>query len=83
MQKLKRILTTILWIIVAIFSYEAVRQFCAPDIEILPVADRQRIFYKLGYLERVDGRCGPKTHFAQRLYEHDWEAVKEWKARQE
>jgi len=51
---------------------------------ILPVADRQRIFYKLGYLEYedIDGICGPKTHFAQRLYEHDWEAVKEWKARQ-
>ncbi len=51
--------------------------------KVMPVADRQRIFYKLGYLEYddINGVCGPKTHFAQRLYEHDFEAVKIWKAR--
>ena len=51
---------------------------------IMPVADRQRIFYKLGYLpyEGIDGRCGPKTHFAEKLYHRDFKAVKIWKARQ-
>lgn len=51
---------------------------------IMPVADRQRVFYKPGYLEYdgIDGVCGPKTHFAQRLYEHEWKAVKIWKERE-
>ncbi|KKN39454.1 hypothetical protein LCGC14_0743240 [marine sediment metagenome] len=57
----------------------------AHTCKVMPVADRQRVFYKLGYLDYddIDGVCGPKTHFAQRLYEHDWEAVKRWKAEQE
>lgn len=55
-------------------------KFFAP---IKPVSDRQRIFYKLGYLpyEWIDGKCGSRTHTAEKLYHRDWKTAKVWKAK--
>ncbi len=85
-EKRKRIAFTIICTISALLiALISALPMYLHECEVMPVADRQRVFYKLGYLEYngIDGVCGPKTHFAQRLYEHDWESVKEWKAGQE
>lgn len=58
--------------------------YCLWTRPILPTATRQRRLCEYGYLEYdgIDGICGPKTHFAQKLYERDWKTIKIWKARQ-
>ncbi len=50
---------------------------------ILPVSTRQRRLYEYGYLpyEWIDGKCGTRTHTAEKLYHRDWKTVKTWKAR--
>ena len=68
---MKRILVTLIWCIVSVFSWEAVRQYCEPDKDLMAISEVQRELTRRGFPCQIDGVYGPETQAAWKAWERD------------
>ena len=68
-RPMKRIIITIFWCILAIFSYEAVRRYCEPEHDLLAISQVQRELTRRGFPCKIDGIYGPETAAAWKAWE--------------